>query len=120
MENQAVADVPKSEKIKAKSLVVKKATDAYTIWEVLLEDGRKVQTFDKLAIGEEVFGIVSKDQYGLKFKKAKDKGKFPQKDYGFEKRRVALECAVNMANKQGLTSKAVLQVANEFHEFLNS
>lgn len=118
-----VTEQPKSEKVKVKSTSVKKQTDTYTILDFETEDGRKAQTFDKLTNGQEVTGVFTKDQYGLKFKQdkeAKSNGKFPAKDYGFEKKRVALECAVEMANKQGLKSSQVLEVAKEFHTFLNS
>lgn len=112
-------------KITVKEIKVKKQTPEFTISEITTDMGEKLDTFDALEIGKEYEGTIkenSNPQYNANFKLDKPKngnGKtFPQKDYTFEKKRVALECAVNMANKQGLKATDVVTVAETFHKFL--
>ena len=113
------------EKIKVKSVSVKKQTDTYTIREVVCEDGRRLDTFDDLKEGQEYSGDVvpnSNDKYNANFKLPKEGkgGKFPPRDYTFDKRRVALECAVQMCCAGKVTADQLTATRDKFYEYLNS
>src|SRR3990167_2141541 len=87
--------------LKIKTVSVKKTTDTYTIRQIETEDGKKYDTFDEVKEGMEVTGTITpnkNEKYNANFKLAKPEGKkmFPQKDWAFEKRKFAMEMAVNL------------------------
>ena len=102
---------------------VRKDNTPYKLYEVETESGKKGSAFDELAVGSDVEVKESeyqgKKQYQF-FKPKATKG-FPQKDYTFEKKRVALECAVSFSQlKPDTKSTDVIKVAQYFFtEFLN-
>lgn len=114
-------------KIRVKTVKVKKQTPEFTISEIETDMGEKLDTFDKLEEGGEYDGTIKANdnpKYNANFKLDKPKnggGKtFPQKDYTFEKKRVALECAVSLANKQGLKATDVVAVADTFYKYFTA
>lgn len=113
-----------SEKITIKSCVLKKSNENYKLYDVETTDGRKGRSFDEFKPGDTVeVDIKNDEKYGLTFFKVKEmkKNGFPTKDYIFEKRKAALECAVSLAGKseKALKSDEVVKVAEKFYEFLN-
>ncbi len=115
-----------AEKVKALTCKVKKQTDEYTLYDILLEDGRKGTSFEEFEIGKEIeIEIEIKGQY-TNFKTVKEKkaGKFgAPKDWAFEKRKAALELAIEATKLNGRTStitKEILGTAKEFYNFLNT
>lgn len=97
-----------------------------------LEDGRKGAGFDAKFLeynGKEVeLEIKEGKEYNgqkqyifnlPKEKTAQAAGKFPAKDWTFEKRKAALECAVNVHAGGMVDDNKVLATANNFLTFLN-
>lgn len=114
-------------KITVKEIKVKKQTPEFTISEVTTDIGEKLDTFDALEIGKEYDGTIkenSNPQYNANFKLDKPKngaGKtFPVKDYTFEKKKVALECAVQMRVSDMITDAQFKKCRDEFFEYLNA
>ena len=108
---------------KVKSCAIKKEgkkSDGteYKIYGVATESGLVGQSFEELPEGEEV--EYKQGEYGGKptytFYKQKKKQGFPQKDYKFEKRRIALECASRLP----LKSSEIIQVAEVYLKWLNA
>lgn len=63
--------------------------------------------------GKEYQGVM---RHYFNFPKDAKAGGFPKKDYAFEKRRVALECAVQSTH---LSQQEVLKIAEEYLTWLN-
>ena len=102
---------------------VRADSSTYKLYEVETESGKVGSAFDELAVGSEV-EVKEKDYNGkpqYQFSKPKATKGFPQKDYTFEKKRVALECAVSFSQlKPDTKSTDVIKVAQYFFtEFLN-
>ncbi len=74
-----------------------------------------VPTIKDYKVGDDIEYEVNDKGYG-KLKKAA--GKFPMKDYTFEKKRTALECAVRLGANKNADSKDVLIVADKFYQWL--
>lgn len=109
------------EKINIKSCSVKKQTDSYTIYEITDSEGKKYDSFEKMDEGEVEVIVTPNGNYNPKISKIKDVkgGKF-QKDWTFEKRKAALECAVTYASKNtSAESSEVMKVADRFYNWLN-
>jgi hypothetical protein len=113
---------------------VKKETQKGVFYTIELSDGRKGISSTDLTSqmgmeaeldvkdGTPYNGVM---QYYFNLPKAQGQsnggGKFPAKDWSFEKRRSALENAVNHCNKNtALTTAQVLECATKFFEFLNT
>lgn len=119
------------EKVKIASAVEKEWNDKKFL-NITLEDGRVGSSSDlslKDKIGVEIQldvkpGKVFNDvqQYYFNLPKENKGGGFPKKDYAFEKKRVALECACQFFLGKGseTSNEVVLEIADEFHKFLNS
>lgn len=59
-------------------------------------------------------------QYYFNLPKQKTSGNFQKKDWTFEKRRVALECAVEVCKRQNVTStSSVTSTADQLFNWLN-
>lgn len=97
------------------------------IIEIKTRDGRVGSTFDERLlefIGKEVDLDIKEGkeyngvkQYYFNLPKATNGSKFPAKDYTFEKKRVALECAV----AGGMTSpEDALKIADKYFNWLNT
>jgi hypothetical protein len=109
---------------------VKKETAKGVFYTIELSDGRKGISSEDLTskIGMET-ELEVKDgkpyenvmQYYFNSPKTQNQGgKFPAKDWSYEKRRSSLENAVNHCSKKPeLTTDQVLQVASKFYEYLN-
>lgn len=120
------------EKVKIKSVINsgKKWQDK-AVYKVELEDNRSGSTFEADAMnwkGEMELDIKEGKEYQGKkqlifnLPKVAGAGRFPQKDYAFEKRRASLESAIETAKlKLGseLKSKEILEVAELYFNFLN-
>jgi len=117
------------EKVKIKNCV-KKETAKGVFYTIELEDGRTGISSQNLIefIGQEKEFVIkegklynNKMQYYFNLPKG-NKGKgFFQKDYTFEKRKVALECAISHCSKNPeLKTKDILECTEKFYEFLNS
>lgn len=112
------------EKVKIVSAIEKEYQDKKFL-SITLEDGRIGSSNDlalKDKIGQEIEIEVKPakiyndvQQYYFNIPKEK-KGGFPQKDYAFEKKRVALECATKFSS----SPTQALDIANDFFKFLNS
>jgi hypothetical protein len=121
-----------SEKVIIKSVVDnKKLVGDKPIFQVELSDGRKGATYDKEFLdfkeGQEVELNIKegkeyqgKMQYYFNVLKPDTKKSFAPRDYTFDKKRVALECAVGFSKGLDVKSADVIKVANYFFtEFLN-
>lgn len=117
----------KTEKINVKSCVLKKEGEkngkAWKIYEITTDTGTKYDSFEEWAIGEheaEITPDTSGKGYNGKISKKKAAVNFPRRDYTFDKRRVALECAVSLVNS-GKIELTKLEAAREkFFNYLNS
>jgi hypothetical protein len=112
---------------------VKKETAKGVFFTIELSDGRKgisstdltpnmgQETELEVKEGKPYEGVM---QYYFNLPKTggqSNGGKFPAKDWSFEKRRSALENAVSHCNKTPtLTTAQVIECANKFYEFLNT
>jgi len=104
---------------------IKSAVDNGKIILVDLEDGRQVKAFDqkvKEFIGQEipvklVEGKEFKGKKDLILNLIEDKKKFPQKDWSFEKKRVALETA-RVTCQPNDTPEQVIASANKYLTWL--
>jgi len=109
--------------IKAVRVTTKKETDKYTIYEVTCPDGIKYDTFDKIVEGQQYEGTITPNEnplYNSKFKIDKPaNSKFAPKDYTFEKRKVALECAVSLCAAGHLHKDSIESTADVFIKYLN-
>ena len=116
------------ENVKIKSCV-KKETQKGVYYTIELEDGRTGMSSENLTeyIGQEKEFVIkegglynNKMQYYFNLpKESKGKGFF-KKDYTFEKRKVALECAISHCGKNPeLKVKEILECTEKFYEFLN-
>lgn len=122
------------EKVKVRTAVDsgKKTKDGKPVVNITLEDGRNGAGFDAAFIemnGKEVeldikeapeYNGEKKFWFNLPKEKSQQAGKFPPKDWTFEKRKAALECAVNVHAGGMTTDDKVLATANNFLNFLNS
>jgi hypothetical protein len=110
---------------------VKKETKKGTFYTIELSDGRKGISSEDLTskMGQEAELDVKEGkpyegvmQYYFNLPKSeKPAGKFPAKDWTFEKRRAALENAVNFCrDRKELTSANSIDLANKYLEFLNT
>lgn len=110
---------------------VKKETAKGVFYTIELSDGRKgissedltgkmgMETELEIKEGKEYNG---EKQYYFNSPKVQGQGggKFPQKDWSYEKRKTSLENAVNHClKKPELTTEQVLQVASKFFDYLN-
>ena len=115
------------EKVRVKTSIVKKQGEKsgkkWTIYEVILEDGRKGDSFDEMKEGQEYeieIKANSNPQYNPSFIVAKEQKKgFAPRDYTFDKRRVALECAVSMANNKLIALDKLTETRDKFFTYLN-
>lgn len=119
------------EKVKIASAIEKQWQDK-TFLNITLEDGRVGSSSDmalKDKIGVEIELDVKEgkkfndvQQYYFNLPKENKGGGFPKKDYTFEKRRVALECAVTLTKDSASLGKdtEALRMAENFFKFLNS
>jgi hypothetical protein len=98
----------------------KKDGSEYKIFAVETESGKTGQSFEELAVGDEV--EMKEGEYNGKpqytFFKPKAKKPFPMKDYKFEKRKAALEAAVAIGKEK--SSADILKVADYFLKWLES
>lgn len=118
------------EKVKIAKTTIKRSGEKdgkpWKIYEVTLSDGRKGDSFDEFNEGEECEIEVkanSNPNYNPTFKKAgKEGGKrgFAPKDYTFEKRKTALECAVQMCVSGKVTPEQLVATRDKFFEYLNT
>lgn len=100
------------------------------IFEVTTEDGREGSCFDSKIIdyvGKEVQLDVKKgneykgvQKYYFNFPKDESKSKFPVKNYSFDKRRVALECATSLISSGKIPLDRLTETRDKFYEYLNS
>ena len=113
------------------SKCVKKETSKGTFYIIALSDGRKGTSYDDLTgkIDQELELDIKEGKlyegvmlyYFNLPKSEKPNGKFPVKDWSYEKRRSALECAVTHCNKKPeLTVTQVIECAEKFYGFLNT
>ena len=119
------------EKVKVKSVKVKKEGvkngKAWKIYEVQLEDGRTGDSFNEFKEGEEVEIEIKPNanaQYAPNFKRVDasggtKKGFGAPKDYTFEKKRVALECAVALINGGHIKIDQLESCRDRFFTYLN-
>lgn len=115
------------EKVKVKSSIIKKQGEKnnkkWTIYEVTLEDGRKGDCFDEVKEGQEYEIEIKPNtnpQYNPSFVVAKEQKKgFAPRDYTFDKKRVALECAVSMANNKLIALDKLNETRDKFFAYLN-
>jgi len=116
------------EKVKVKSSLIKKQGEKndgtkWTIWEITLEDGRKGDSFNEMKVGQEYEIEIkpnSNPQYNPSFVVAKEQKKgFATRDYTFDKKRVALECAVSMANNKLIALDKLNETRDKFFAYLN-
>ena len=99
-----------------------------SIIQIELADGRKGSSFDSDAIkwtGEMELEVKPGKEYNgvmqYYFSIPKPVGKFPMKDYTFDKRKASLECAIETA-KAGIvkvSSEDILKVAEAYFTYLN-
>lgn len=115
------------DKINVKTCTHKKSGESngkeWTIYEVETIDGKKYDTFKELSPGEHE-GVIEKSPnpaYNDKFKipSGGKKGGF-QKDYTFEKKRVALECATKLVSSGHIEMKNLTEARDKFFDYLNS
>lgn len=115
------------EKVKVTSSIVKKSGEKngkkWTIYEVTLSDGRKGDSFDEMKEGQEYEIEVkpnSNPQYNPSFIVAKEQKKgFAPRDYTFDKRRVALECAISLINSKLIGLDKLTETRDKFFAYLN-
>lgn len=114
-----------NEKIKIKSIKIKKETDKFTIWELETEDGRKLDCFDELKEGREYEGTITpnkNEKYNALFKLAKPEGAkktFIPKNVTWEKRLGALTNAVNLCIAGKITLDQLAATKDKFYEYIN-
>lgn len=108
-------------KIKVKYCNIKVQKESFTIYSVKDEiTGKIFDCFDELEEGKEYEGEVkenSNPQYSDTFKVKKDRKGFT-KDYTFEKKKVALECAVNLCSSDKIPLEQLTQCRDKFFEYL--
>lgn len=120
------------EKVKVRTAVDsgRKTKEGKPVVNITLEDGRTGAGFDEKFLqmnGQEVELDIkdAPDYNGEKRvwfnipKEQKQAGKFPAKDWSFEKRKVALECAVSVHAGGVVLEDKVIDTANNFFTFLN-
>jgi hypothetical protein len=122
------------EKVKIKTCIDtgRKTKDNKPVYDIELVDGRKGGAFDALFAGMplnediEIDINPAKDYNGEKrfyFNIPGDKktgGKFPQKDWTFEKKKASLELAINWcANKKDVETSDMIKCAHVFFDYLN-
>lgn len=115
------------EKVKVKSSTIKKQGEKngkkWTIYEVTLEDGRKGDCFDEMVAGQEYeieIKANSNPQYNPSFALVKEQKKgFAPRDYTFDKKRVALECAVSMTVNKAIPLEKLAETRDKFFAYLN-
>jgi hypothetical protein len=120
-----------AEKVTIKTIIDtgKKYQDKAII-NIELQDGRKGSAFDSTFMSFkpdqeiEIDVAPAKDYNGEKryyfnLPKSDNKKGFPVKDYAFEKRKTALECAVNTSQGKH-TASEILVVAETYFKFLNT
>lgn len=116
-------------KITVQSCVLKKEGSkdgkSWKIFEITTDTGKKYDSFEEFSIGEHSV-IVTPDTSGKSYndKIAKPKenkfGGFAKKDYTFDKKRVALECAVSLVNSGKSDIKSIKELSENFYQYLNS
>lgn len=115
------------EKVKVKSSTIKKQGEKngkkWTIYEVILDDGRKGDCFDEIKDGQEYeieIKANSNPQYNPSFALVKEQKKgFAPRDYTFDKRRVALECAVSCVVNKVVGPDKLNETRDKFFAYLN-
>lgn len=97
----------------------------WTIYEVETSDGAKYDSFTLIELNKQIDVEItpnSNPQYNasIRLPKSATGVKFPSKNYAFERKRVALECAVQSAQiaMQPVTTDGILLVAKKFEEYL--
>ena len=121
------------EKVKIKSVIdTGKKWNDKSIYRIELEDGRNGSSFDPDSLkwsGEIELEIKEGKEYEGKKQyifnsanKSQNSGKFPQKDYAFEKRKTSLECAIEagkISESPAINSEKILIIAELFYQYLN-
>lgn len=115
------------EKVKVKSSIIKKQGEKnskkWTIHEVTLEDGRKGDSFDEMLAGQEYeieIKANSNPQYNPAFILHKEQKKnFGVRDYTFEKKKAALECAISLINGKSVPLDKMNETRDKFFAYLN-
>jgi hypothetical protein len=118
-----------SEVLKAKVVSVKikktgnKNGKPWTIREIELDNGRKGDSFDEFTEGEDVEVEATPNsniEYNDTFKKVGASAKKPfTKDWTFEKKRVALECATSLVAAGKVDMKNLVECRDKFFTYLN-
>ncbi len=111
-------------KIKVSTVSVKKTGEkngkTWTISTITTEDGNTYDTFDTLEVGKEYEGEAKPNPpYTDNFSLTRKSGGFPKKDYTFEKRRVALECATSLMASGMIKGEHLIATRDKFFEYLN-
>lgn len=90
---------------------------------VTTEDGRTFDTFDTVEPGKEYEVNIkesSNPAYNPVFSIVKNKKFGPGKDYTFEKKRVALECAVRLIVADKYPPGHLTEIRDRFFKYLNN
>ena len=121
------------EKVKIIKCIKKDATtkDGKPIYEIELADGRKGAAFDSsfagLPLNQDIdIDVVNAKDYNnekryiFNVPGQKSGGKYPQKDWTFEKRRASLDLSIQWCkSKEGLRTEDVINCASVFLNYLN-
>lgn len=111
-----------SVKINVISCVEKFKNEKFTVFEIKTSDGKTYQAYNEFEQGEHEVDVTANPNptYPDRIKKVSTKPKFgAPKDYTFEKKKVALECAVKF--HEGTTARKetmILETVNIFYEWL--
>jgi hypothetical protein len=111
-----------SQTIKVQSCNLKISKPDYNIYEVLDEQGNKYDYLGKEPLIGTVSGEVTPNAnaaYNSRLKVIKDKKAFAPRDYTFDKRRVALECAVSLVNSSKIEAAKLNDCRDKFFDYLN-
>lgn len=102
-------------KITVKSCEVKTQNEKFTVYKVTTDTGAKYESFEQLEVGKEYEGEVKESPpYAPQFKVKKDR-----KNYDFEKRRVALECATALLASGKIDINHLAETRDKFFNYLN-
>lgn len=110
----------------------RKTKDGKPVIEIETKDGRRGTAFDSIFLGltlDQEFECEVKEgkeyqgvkQFYFTLKSDKPIGKFPTKDWIYDKRKNSLEIAVQAIGKtdKQITSENILSLAEKFFEYLN-
>ena len=108
-----------SEKLKIISCTLKKDGGSYKIYSCTSEGGRTGDTFKEVTPGEYDVEITPNGQYADKWKIVEPKKFGTPRDYTFEKKRSALEFAVNLASNGIIKTEQIDAAMDKFFNYLN-